>query len=86
MKKLIQKLQDLQILNDALASKPVPADAPQTKECRTVTVYDFNANGKDQSIEAQGTRKFEHSKELLTKFAELQKLLYELSGQKAPEL
>ena len=82
---VVTKLNELKLLEGLEASEPVPADAPQTKECRTVTVYDLTFDGTSRSLEGEGTRKYRHSKELLAKLAELQTFLYELSGQKAPE-
>ncbi|PKL75645.1 MAG: hypothetical protein CVV27_14270 [Candidatus Melainabacteria bacterium HGW-Melainabacteria-1] len=79
------KLNQLDLLNAAKASEVVPADAPQTKECRTVTVYDLNQDGGSHSLEGEGTRKFRHSQVLLANMAELQKLLYQLSGQPLPD-
>lgn len=82
---LVAKLNELNLLEQAETSEVVPADAPQTKECRTVTVYDLTADGQLKSQEGDATRKFRHSQELLDDFRSLQKELYSLSGQKLPE-
>lgn len=82
---VMSKLNDSDLLEQAAQSEVVPADAPQTKECRTVTVYDLTADNSAKSFEGEGTRKFRHSEALLAKTAGLQKLLYELSGQPVPD-
>lgn len=81
---LVAKLIALDLVRLAAGSEPIPADAPQTKECRTATAYHLTLDGQVSTIEGQGTRHFHHSQELLDKLAELQKYLYSLSGQQAP--
>jgi len=68
-----------QLLAASQQSEAIPADAPQTKECRTVTVYTLQVAGQNQSFEGQGTRKFRHSAELLAQLEALQNLLQRLS-------
>lgn len=82
---VVTRLNEIDLLEQAALSEVLPADGPQTKECRTVTVYDLTADNAGKSFEGEGTRKFRHSKELLAKLAGLQKLLYELSGQTVPD-
>jgi len=68
-----------QLLAASQQSESIPADDPQTKECRTVTVYTLQAAGQNQSFEGQDTRKFRHSKALLAQLEALQNLLKRLS-------
>lgn len=68
-----------QLLAQVASSEPVPADAPQTKECRTVTVYTLSADGQVTSFEGEGTRKFRHSEQTLNDLMALQALLKSLS-------
>lgn len=77
---LIDLLNSQQLLAAAAASAPVPEDAPQTKECRTVTVYELQANGQNQGFEGEGTRKFQHSEALLQQLEALQNQLRALSN------
>lgn len=77
---LIGFLDQAQLLATAENSEPVPADAPQTRECRTVTVYELEANGKTQSFEGESTRKFRHNSALLEQLEALQNKLRELSS------
>lgn len=80
--RIVAAVKALDPLTQASHSEAVPADAPQTKECRTVTAYHFTSKGQTTSFEGEGTRKFRHSQALLDGLADLQKLLFELSGQK----
>ncbi|MGV3524923.1 MAG: hypothetical protein ACO1RX_11900 [Candidatus Sericytochromatia bacterium] len=80
--RILAAVKALDPLTQASHSEAVPADAPQTKECRTVTLYHFTSKGQSTSFEGEGTRKFRHSQALLDGLSDLQKLLFELSGQK----
>ncbi|MBF2051895.1 MAG: hypothetical protein IGS03_00345 [Candidatus Sericytochromatia bacterium] len=77
---LIDLLNSQQLLAAAAASEPVPEDAPQTKECRTVTVYELQTNDRSQTFEGEGTRKFRHSEALLQQLEALQSQLRALSN------
>lgn len=53
-------LEEIDIAKQFEASTPVPDDAPQTAECRTVLEYSLQVNGQTKTYDANG-RKFSHT-------------------------
>lgn len=60
-------------------SEPIPADAPQTKECRSIVVYDLTADGATQTFEGEGSRLWQHSDYLLADLKTLQQILQDMT-------
>jgi hypothetical protein len=61
------------------SSESIPADAPQTRECRTVDVYTFTHKGSSETFEGQGSRKWRHSEATLNQLKAIQAYLSALA-------
>ena len=77
-RQLLAALARIDIAKAAEADIPVPADAPQTEECRTVSKYTLQVNGQARTFDANG-RTLIHSEAYRQGLRELQQLLEELS-------
>lgn len=75
---LLTYLNERDLLERMQASERVPADAPQTDDCRTVTVYEFHHAEGQASIEGEQTRQYQHDAALLEDLGALNKRLEEL--------
>jgi len=71
-------LQTLNLAQKFAESEPVPADAPQTMECRTVLHYQLQVNGSAKTYDANG-RRYHHSEAYRQAMAELEQHLQQLS-------
>ncbi len=60
LQKLDTLLEEIDLATKFAASTPVPSDAPQTAECRTVLEYTVQVNGQSRTYDANG-RKFSHT-------------------------
>lgn len=61
------------------SAEAIPADAPQTRECRTVDMYTFTHNGSSETFEGQGSRKWRHSEATLNQLKVIQDYLAALA-------
>jgi hypothetical protein len=77
-RQLLATLARIDIAKAAEADQAVPADAPQTEECRTVSKYTLQVNGQPRTFDANG-RTLTHSEGYRQGLRELQQLLEELS-------
>lgn len=59
-------------------AQPVPADAPQTDDCRSIMQYSLTADGVTQTYEGEGTRKWVLSDYLRSDLDALQTILNDL--------
>jgi hypothetical protein len=62
-----------------LQLEAIPADAPQTKECRSVEKLEVTVNGQNYLLEGRGTRKYRISEAYSKALGELQSLLERLA-------
>jgi hypothetical protein len=62
-----------------LQLEAIPADAPQTKECRSVEKLEVTVNGQNFLLEGRGTRKYRISEAYSKALGELQSLLERLA-------
>lgn len=62
-----------------LQLEAIPADAPQTKECRSVEKLEVTVNGQNYLLEGRGTRKYRISETYSKALGELQALLERLA-------
>ena len=62
-----------------LQLEAIPADAPQTKECRSVEKLEVTVNGQNYLLEGRGTRKYRISDAYSKALGELQSLLERLA-------
>jgi len=67
------------LLKLALESEPIPPDAPQTKECRSIEKIELSIDGQTHTLEGKGSRNYHHSEVFLTALKELSELLSRLS-------
>lgn len=72
-------LNRLALLGLALQSEPIPADAPQTKECRSVEKIELMVNGQMHTLDGRGSRRYRHNETYTQALAELQIYLENLS-------
>lgn len=77
-RQILATLARIDIAKAAEADKTVPADSPQTEECRTVSKYTLQVNGQPRTFDANG-RTLTHSEGYRQGLRELQQLLEELS-------
>lgn len=76
---LLALLDQTQLVAQVATSEAVPADAPQTRECRSVMQYQLQVDGQLQSFEGEGSRKLRHSDALLEQLEQLRQKLEALS-------
>ncbi|MBT9544176.1 MAG: hypothetical protein IV090_02170 [Candidatus Sericytochromatia bacterium] len=62
-----------------LQLEAIPADAPQTKECRSIEKLEVTVNGQNYLLEGRGTRKYRISEAYSKALGELQSLLERLA-------
>lgn len=77
LKSVQDLLTEIDIARQAVADQPVPDDAPQTMECRSVSVLSLAVNGESRSFD-RNSRKLSHAQSYLEAFDKLQNLLQSL--------
>lgn len=81
IQQLSQTLKQLDLYTLSLKQTKIPADAPQTRECRQIEKIDLDVNGSKKAIEGKRSRQIQTSKDYLSRIEQLKAKLKELSSR-----